>query len=80
MVQDIYDPLLEYVRVFHDRFKEVSEETFAELAKEAQVDVEANRETCRLYTPRRRVPIKCRQESAGGLCGASPFGYALRVE
>lgn len=46
MVQDIYDPLTEYVEVFYDRFKSVAEETFAQLAKEANVDVKANRETC----------------------------------
>ncbi len=46
MIQDIYDPLTEYVNVFHDRFKKVAEETFAQLAEEAKVDVEANRETC----------------------------------
>lgn len=51
MVQDIYDPLSEYVNVFQGRFKTVAEETFAELAKEAHVDVKANRETChRIYT------------------------------
>lgn len=47
MVKDIYDPLTEYVNVFRDRFKEVAEATFAELAEEAQVDIEANHETCR---------------------------------
>lgn len=46
MIQDIYDPLTEYINVFHDRFKKVAEETFAQLAEEAKVDVEANRETC----------------------------------
>ncbi len=51
MVQDIYDPLTEYVDVFHDRFKKVAEETFAELANEAQVDIDANRTLCqRIYT------------------------------
>ena len=48
MVQDIYDPLTEYINVFRNRFKQVAEETFAELAAEAHVDVEANRDTCRL--------------------------------
>lgn len=43
----IYDPLEEYENVFRDRFKQVAEETFAQLAKEADIDVEANRETCR---------------------------------
>ena len=46
MVQDVYDPLAEYSRVFRDRFKEIAKRTFAELAAEAKVDVEANRETC----------------------------------
>ena len=47
MLNDIYDPLTEYINVFRDRFKKVAEETFAELATEAQIDIEANRETCR---------------------------------
>ena len=47
MPQDIYDPLAEYIQTFHPRFKEVAGKTFDELADEAQVDVEANRETCR---------------------------------
>ena len=47
MVEDIYDPLDEYINVFRDKFKKVSEETFEELAREAAIDVEANRETCR---------------------------------
>ena len=47
MAEDIYDPLTAYVEEFRDRFKAVAEETFAELAAEAQVDVKANRRTCR---------------------------------
>lgn len=47
MLKDIYDPLTEYINVFHDRFKEICEGTFAEIAEEAQVDVEANHQTCR---------------------------------
>ena len=47
MMKDIYDPLTEYVNVFRDRFKQVASDTFAELAQEANVDVEANHETCR---------------------------------
>ena len=47
MPHDIYDPLEEFTNTFQPRFKEVSESTFGELAREAQVDVEANRETCR---------------------------------
>lgn len=47
MVQDIYEPLNEYVRTYKDRFRQVAERTFAQLATEAGVDVEANRITCR---------------------------------
>lgn len=46
MINDIYDPLIEYEEVYKERFKEVTESTFAELAEEAKVDVEANRKTC----------------------------------
>ena len=46
MVQDIYEPLNEYVRTFRDRFRKISEETFDGLALEASVDAEANRRTC----------------------------------
>lgn len=46
---EIYDPLTEYVNVFRDRFKEVAERTFAKLAEEANVDVEANRKTCKEF-------------------------------
>ena len=47
MQKDIYDPLTEYINVFHDRFKRIAEKTFAELAGEAQIDIEKNRNTCR---------------------------------
>ena len=47
MVEDIYDPLNEYISTFKEKFKKVADETFNALAEEAQVDVEANRETCR---------------------------------
>ena len=47
MVEDIYDPLNEYISIFKEKFKKVADETFNALADEAQVDVEANRETCR---------------------------------
>lgn len=47
MLKDIYDPLTEYVNVFRDKFKDVAKRTFEKLASEAQVDIEANRETCR---------------------------------
>lgn len=48
MTDDIYDPLDEYVNTFQPRFEQVAKNTFAQLAKEAQVDVDANRQTCRL--------------------------------
>ncbi|MBD5351916.1 MAG: hypothetical protein HDR86_03720 [Bacteroides sp.] len=46
MINDIYDPLDEYVNVFKDKFKTVCESTFAQLAAEADVNVELNRKTC----------------------------------
>lgn len=46
MLQDIYDPLNEYINVFRDRFKNICKTTFENLAKEAHVDVDANRKTC----------------------------------
>lgn len=46
MAEPIYDPLKEYDQVFRDRFKQVAEQTFADLAQAASVDVEANRNTC----------------------------------
>ena len=48
MTDDIYDPLDEYINTFQPRFEQVAKDTFAQLAKEAQVDVDANRQTCRL--------------------------------
>ena len=48
MTEDIYDPLDEYASKFRPRFEQVAKETFAQLAREANVDVAANRETCRL--------------------------------
>ncbi len=47
MIQDIYNPLSEYRDVFSVRFKDIAENTFAELAAEAKIDVNANKETCR---------------------------------
>ena len=47
MLNDINDPLTAYVNVFRDRFKNVAENSFAELATEAKVDIEANHETCK---------------------------------
>lgn len=62
MLKDIYDPLTEYVSTFKPRFKEVAEETFAELAKEANVDVAANRKTCRelYHTERLLAAVRSR--------------------
>lgn len=48
MTEDIYDPLDEYAGKFRPRFEQIAKETFAQLAREANVDVAANRETCRL--------------------------------
>lgn len=47
MNSDIYDPLTEYTQVFRERFKNIAETTFKELANEAQVDVTANQTTCK---------------------------------
>lgn len=56
MTKDIYDPLSEYVNVFRQRFKDVAEKTFTQLATESQVDITANRETCKqLYTSERSL-------------------------
>ncbi len=46
MTENVYDPLEEYVQTFRPKFAKVAKDTFAQLAKEAQVDVEANRQTC----------------------------------
>ena len=47
MIQEIHDPLSEYVKVFRERFRSVAQKTFDDLSSEANVDVEANRKTCR---------------------------------
>lgn len=47
MVEDIYDPLAEYVNTFAPRFRQVAKDTFAQLSKEAGVDINANRQTCK---------------------------------
>lgn len=46
MIEDIHDPLNEYKEVFRDRFLEVAKSTFDELAKEAKINQDHNRETC----------------------------------
>lgn len=70
MVQDIYDPLNDYVNIYKGRFKEVSESTFDELAGEAKVDVEANRNTCKeLYATEEELDqIKSRISGFTTLC------------
>lgn len=51
MIADILNPLEEYKNVFYPRFKDVCEQTFAKMAKDANVDVTKNRETCKkLYS------------------------------
>lgn len=56
MAADILDPLVEYAEVFAPRFKAVAEDTFQELAADADVDVEANRETCsKLYSSQKQL-------------------------
>lgn len=47
MVEDIYDPLDEYVNTFAPRFRQVAKDTFAQLSKETGVDINANRQTCK---------------------------------
>lgn len=55
-MKEFYDPLTAYADLFRDRFREVAERTFAELAEEARVDLEANRATCRrLYAEEKRL-------------------------
>lgn len=49
MTDYIYDPLTEYINVFRDRFKKVTEDTFEELVSEAKIDIDANRKTCRQF-------------------------------
>lgn len=49
MFKEILDPLSEYESVFRPRFEEVAKNTFDELAKEAQVDEEANKDICKKY-------------------------------
>ena len=45
-IHDIYDPLDEYATVFRDKFKQIAQDTFEQLAREANIDVEANQQTC----------------------------------
>ncbi|MCF0176759.1 MAG: hypothetical protein HUJ94_07965 [Bacteroidales bacterium] len=47
MEEEIYNPLKEYDEVYRDKFMEVSDETFHELAVASGVDVEANRQLCK---------------------------------
>lgn len=70
MLKDIDDPLTAYIKVFRDRFKNVAENTFAELATEAKVDTEANRMTCKqIYsTERSLATAKTRLNRWYGVC------------
>ena len=45
-IHDIYDPLDEYATVFRDKFNQIAQDTFDQLAREANIDVEANQQTC----------------------------------
>lgn len=70
MIEDIYNPLAEYINVFSGRFKDVAERTFAELAKEADVDIEANKATCqKLYEAEEGISfVKARIRKWRWLC------------
>lgn len=70
MTQDIYNPLSEYRDVFSGRFKEIAENTFAELAAEANVDVESNKETCRkIYSDEKSLAsVRSRIRSYKTMC------------
>ncbi len=46
MEQEILDPLEEYKSTLAPRFKDICEQTFNEMAAEAQIDLSANRATC----------------------------------
>jgi len=53
---EILEPLAEYRDVFRDRFKDIAENTFDRLSKEATVDMHANYETCqKLYSEQRSL-------------------------
>lgn len=71
MMQDIYDPLTEYLNLFRDRFADVARQTFAQLAQEAHIDLEANRTTCQqLYDTQENLGLQSRT-SPGGASSAS---------
>lgn len=56
MIDEIYDPLKEYKEVFKDRFNEIAEKTFAQIAEESKVDVDSNRRTCKaLYLEKEKL-------------------------
>ncbi len=70
MIQDIYNPLSEYRDVFSERFKDIAEDTFAELAAEAKIDVDANKKTCRqLYSDEKNLSsVKSRIRRSKTIC------------
>ncbi len=88
MVQDIYDPLTEYIKVFRDRFRDVARATFAALANEAKVDVAANRNTCRQLYATEKLISSLRRRSAWltafcvllwlGVVGGGIYIYVIR--
>lgn len=47
MTNEIHDPLTEYIQTFRERFKNIAETTFTNLAEEAHVDIAANQATCK---------------------------------
>ena len=68
MIEDIYDPLNEYISTFKDKFKKVADETFNALAEEAQIDVVDK------SMQERRILRMCLVESRCGLSYASFCG------
>lgn len=71
MVSDIYAPLDEYTNTFEPRFREVSKQTFADIAREAAIDVVSNRDTCtKIYETEDNLrALKSRLSKRRWLCG-----------
>ena len=66
MVQDIYDPLDEFAKVFREKFRKIAEETFQQIAKEANIDVSSNQETCKLLYQTQDEQSSIRSRLSGG--------------
>lgn len=45
-IKDVYEPLEQYERIFKEKFKEISSDTFKELADAANVNIEENKKIC----------------------------------